>query len=167
MARRGCSHGNHVPPGWSPSHEISADDGEDHSHAKGLMTGVHPDVISENVSRLKKKREREFQAWQEEVLLVQRVHERKQRDKGVVPDGEVVEEVSGLVPPPLHDSFTPPRRISSSCLTSRCSAFRLFFASSCVRSAIDSVRFVSAAIPWLRPRSKAILAGKTEAANHG
>ena len=36
---------------------------------------------------------------QEEVLFVQPVHERTQRDKGVVP----VEEVSGLVPPRFHE----------------------------------------------------------------
>ena len=96
-----------VPLGWSLSHEISPDDGEDHSHAKGLTTGVHPDVISVNVSRHEKKCEHQFDAWQEEVLLVQPVHERTQRDKGVVPDGGVVEEVSGLVPPPFHELIYP------------------------------------------------------------
>ena len=96
-----------VPQSWSLSHEISADDGEDHSHAKGLTTGVHPDVISGNVSRHEKKCENQFDAWQDEVLLLQPVHERTQRDKGVVPDGEIVEEVSGLVPPPFHELIYP------------------------------------------------------------
>ena len=67
------------------------------------MTGGHPDVSSENVSRLWRKRERKFDVWQEEVLLPQRIHERTPRDKGVVADGEIVEEVSGLVPPPRHE----------------------------------------------------------------